>query len=63
MDLSKENIFSLDITWEEVQILLSRDKTKEHVKVCDGFSIITFWMKEIPKVAQAGWAHRIEEHK
>lgn len=52
-----DKVFNLDVVDPSV-----RDKSKEYIRVCDGYSVITFWEEEILKVAQAGWKHKLEYH-
>ncbi len=52
----KEIPFSFEANPE----IIERDKNKQYVKLYDGFKIITFWQEEIPKVASAGWVHKVE---
>nr|QBM02770.1 hypothetical protein [uncultured archaeon] len=42
---------------------MDRDKTKEYINEYEKFSIVTFWQEEIPKVAQAGWCHKVIDKK
>lgn len=40
-----------------------RDKAKEYINEYETFQIVTFYQEEIPKVANAGWVHKIIDKK
>lgn len=41
---------------------LERDKTKEHITLCDGFYIVTFWF-EGSKTINPGWMHKVIDNE
>jgi hypothetical protein len=43
-------------------LTLERDKTKEHITLCDGFSIIIFWF-EGSKTINPGWMYKVIDNE